>query len=197
MDYRPGSPKRYRPGIGLIGCGGITKWHLVAYRQAGYNVTALCDIDRPRAEQRRESTIPYPPPDECTPATWFGPQQRIVEDLETPDWQFSYYLFGGGISLGSQSGVFFTGENDVRWIHAETATAHDTRYAVTRVEPTPATGEIIERGESYTAPSYADPEHDILIEDGRVAPFSPDETTATLAGPPRRWPSSAIDTCIM
>ena len=30
-----------------------------------------------------------------------------------------------------------------------------------------------------------------------MRPFRPEDTTATLAGPPRRWPSSAIDTCIM
>ena len=34
LPYRPRDPKRYRPGIAIIGCGGITKWHLRAYKDA-------------------------------------------------------------------------------------------------------------------------------------------------------------------
>src|SRR5262245_524102 len=58
LPYRPRDPKRYRPAIGLVGCGGITKWHLMAYRKAGYDVVALCDIDRARAEKRRDEFYP-------------------------------------------------------------------------------------------------------------------------------------------
>ena len=58
LPYRPRDPKRYRPSIGVIGCGGITKWHLTAYKNAGYNVAALCDIDRARAEMRRKEFYP-------------------------------------------------------------------------------------------------------------------------------------------
>jgi predicted dehydrogenase len=58
LPYRPRDPKRYRPRIGVIGCGGITKWHLTAYRNAGYHVAALCDIDIARAELRREEFYP-------------------------------------------------------------------------------------------------------------------------------------------
>lgn len=56
--YRPRDPEDYHPGIGLIGCGGITKHHLNAYRQAGYDVRALSDIDRSRAEERRSQFYP-------------------------------------------------------------------------------------------------------------------------------------------
>ena len=59
LPYRPRDPRRYRPGIGLIGCGGITTWHLTAYRKAGYEVVALCDADRERAERRREEFYPH------------------------------------------------------------------------------------------------------------------------------------------
>ncbi|MEX0611632.1 MAG: hypothetical protein WD229_05900, partial [Pirellulales bacterium] len=38
LPYRPRDPKRYQPAIALVGCGGITKWHLTAYKNAGYNV---------------------------------------------------------------------------------------------------------------------------------------------------------------
>jgi hypothetical protein len=34
-------------------------------------------------------------------------------------------------------------------------------------------------------------------EEPEMRPFNPEETTATFAGPPRRWPRSANDTCIM
>jgi predicted dehydrogenase len=58
LAYAPRDPKAYRSSIGLIGCGGITKWHLQAYRAAGYNVVALCDVDRQQAEQRRHEYYP-------------------------------------------------------------------------------------------------------------------------------------------
>jgi predicted dehydrogenase len=58
LPYRPRDPKRYRPGIALIGCGGITKWHLTAYKTAGYPVLALCDIALERARERRDEFYP-------------------------------------------------------------------------------------------------------------------------------------------
>jgi predicted dehydrogenase len=59
LAYRPRDPKHYRPAMALVGCGGITKWHLTAYRNAGYNVVALCDVDRARAEMRRKEFYPH------------------------------------------------------------------------------------------------------------------------------------------
>ena len=58
IDYLPGDPENYRPQIGLIGCGAITKEHLTAYRTAGYDVAALCDIDLTAAELRRKEFFP-------------------------------------------------------------------------------------------------------------------------------------------
>lgn len=58
LPYRPRDPKRYRPAIGLIGCGGITHQHLTAYKKAGYNVIALCDVDAARVEERRAKFYP-------------------------------------------------------------------------------------------------------------------------------------------
>ena len=55
LEYLPSDPTAYRPAIGLIGCGAITEEHLTAYRDAGYNVVALCDIDCTAAEARREA----------------------------------------------------------------------------------------------------------------------------------------------
>jgi predicted dehydrogenase len=58
LQYQPQDPKRYRPAIGLIGCGGISQSHLRAYKKAGYNVVALCDIHHDRADARRREFYP-------------------------------------------------------------------------------------------------------------------------------------------
>ncbi len=59
IKYRPASPKSYSPNIGLIGCGGITKYHLQAYRDAGFQVTAMCDLEISRAAERRDQFYPH------------------------------------------------------------------------------------------------------------------------------------------
>ena len=58
VAYRPQSPKNYNPPIGLIGCGGITEHHLQAYKDAGYRVVAMCDLDRNVAQQRAKEYYP-------------------------------------------------------------------------------------------------------------------------------------------
>ena len=58
LPYRPPVPKTYRPKIGLIGCGGISKTHLEAYRSVGYNVAALCDPIPAATEERRKTYFP-------------------------------------------------------------------------------------------------------------------------------------------
>ena len=58
LDYLPPKPKRYRPRIGLIGCGGISQQHLSAYKKAGWNVVALCDINESHALKRRDEFFP-------------------------------------------------------------------------------------------------------------------------------------------
>ncbi|MBI3830181.1 MAG: Gfo/Idh/MocA family oxidoreductase [Planctomycetes bacterium] len=58
LPYRPRDPKKYAPAIGLIGCGGITRSHLRAYKEAGYRVAALCDLDEGRAKERQKEFYP-------------------------------------------------------------------------------------------------------------------------------------------
>ena len=58
LVYRPPSPRNYRPKIALIGCGGISEYHLRAYRDLGLDVVALCDRNRDRAEKRRLEFFP-------------------------------------------------------------------------------------------------------------------------------------------
>lgn len=58
LPYPPRDPKSYRPRIALVGAGGITAAHLTPYKQAGYDVVAICDIDRARAEARSAEFFP-------------------------------------------------------------------------------------------------------------------------------------------
>jgi len=54
LPYLPRDSKGYRPAIGLIGCGGITEYHLKAYQSAGYNIVALCDCTEAKALARQK-----------------------------------------------------------------------------------------------------------------------------------------------
>src|SRR5690606_35940765 len=58
LPYLPQDPKEYSPEIGMIGCGGITKHHLQAYKAAGYRVSAFCDIREENALARRKEFYP-------------------------------------------------------------------------------------------------------------------------------------------
>ncbi len=58
LDYEPPRPRDVGRGIGLIGCGGIAAHHLNAYRQAGFRVVALCDLDPGKLEARRREFFP-------------------------------------------------------------------------------------------------------------------------------------------
>jgi predicted dehydrogenase len=58
LPYLPPRPRDYRPKIGLVGCGGISEYHLRAYRAMGLEVVALCDRDVARAEKRRAEFYP-------------------------------------------------------------------------------------------------------------------------------------------
>ncbi len=70
----------------------------------------------------------------------------------------------------------------------------------------PLTDDIVSIAPALTPP-YPDffisgivkmpPETTLDTDDPEMRPFSADDTTATLAGPPRRWPSAAKLTCIM
>ena len=55
LDYRPRDPKRYRPGIGIIGCGGISRSHLAGYAKGNYRVVALCDVNEAMVAERAQA----------------------------------------------------------------------------------------------------------------------------------------------
>jgi predicted dehydrogenase len=58
LPYRPRDPQSYRPGIGLIGAGGITFAHLEAYKKAGYRVLAISNPTLAKAAERRDAFFP-------------------------------------------------------------------------------------------------------------------------------------------
>jgi hypothetical protein len=58
LPYRPPMPKAYRPRIGVIGTGGISASHLDAYRTAGWEVAALWNRTRAKAEAKAAEYCP-------------------------------------------------------------------------------------------------------------------------------------------
>ncbi|AMM20313.1 hypothetical protein AX769_09245 [Frondihabitans sp. PAMC 28766] len=54
VDYLPVDPASKSARIAVIGCGGISEWHLAAYQAAGYHVVALCDLVEARAVERQQ-----------------------------------------------------------------------------------------------------------------------------------------------
>ena len=65
ITYEPPAPAAYRPRIGMIGTGGISVSHLDAYRAAGWDVAALWNRTRHKAEVK---------------AAEYYPDARIVDD---------------------------------------------------------------------------------------------------------------------
>lgn len=58
LPYEPPQPRKYRPKIALIGCGGISAFHLKNYRAMGLHVAFLCDLDAARAAARAREFYP-------------------------------------------------------------------------------------------------------------------------------------------
>lgn len=58
LPYQPPMPRAYRPRIGVIGAGGIVSAHLDAYRTAGWEVAAICNRTRSKAEAKAAEFAP-------------------------------------------------------------------------------------------------------------------------------------------
>lgn len=103
-----------RHRIAVVGCGAIAGVHLEAYRDAGYDVVALCDVDEERAAARREEFYPeasvYTDHEELLAreevdvvdvTTPLGPRPGIVRDcLETGHHVLSQKPFVGTLETG-------------------------------------------------------------------------------------------------
>lgn len=93
LAYRPRDPGVYRPGIGLIGAGGITFAHLDAYKKAGYRVVAISNPTLSKAASRRDAFYPeakistdhravlaHPEVEVVDITTHPGPRVSLIED---------------------------------------------------------------------------------------------------------------------
>jgi predicted dehydrogenase len=58
LPYQPPKPRRYAPRIALIGCGGISAFHLRNYRAMGLDVAMLCSRNRAHVEARGAEFFP-------------------------------------------------------------------------------------------------------------------------------------------
>ena len=58
LAYLPRLPEGYRPKIGLIGAGGISEYHLRAYRAMGLDVAVVCSRSEDKARKRAEEFFP-------------------------------------------------------------------------------------------------------------------------------------------
>jgi predicted dehydrogenase len=58
LPYLPPKPRALRPRIALIGAGGIAPAHLMAYRDAGYEVAAICNRTLGKAEALKAQYAP-------------------------------------------------------------------------------------------------------------------------------------------
>ncbi|NOT59181.1 MAG: Gfo/Idh/MocA family oxidoreductase [Acidobacteria bacterium] len=62
LPYLPREPQRYLqsywPRIGVIGCGGIAGQQLNAYKEAGYQIVALCDHTLDKAQRYQAQFFP-------------------------------------------------------------------------------------------------------------------------------------------
>ena len=58
LPYQPPMSRAYRPRIGVIGAGGIVSAHLDAYRTAGWEVAAICNRTRAKAEAKAAEFAP-------------------------------------------------------------------------------------------------------------------------------------------
>ena len=58
LAYLPRLPRTYRPKIGLIGAGGISEYHLRAYKALGLDVVAICNRSEGKARARAAEFYP-------------------------------------------------------------------------------------------------------------------------------------------
>jgi predicted dehydrogenase len=73
----------YRPGIGLVGAGGISEYHLRAYQALGLQVRAICDRNRGKAHERAEAFFPEAKVTDRLEEV-LGDDEIEVVDLATP-----------------------------------------------------------------------------------------------------------------
>ena len=85
LPYQPPTPQQPAPPIALIGCGGIARNHLAAYRDKGYPVTLLCDIHIAAAEKLRDEFFPQAEVTDDPDSVFDNPDIQVVDLATHPD----------------------------------------------------------------------------------------------------------------
>lgn len=85
INYKPSFPADFRPGIGVIGCGGIVRSaHLPAYRKYGLNVVGAYDI-RPEAARAAQQEFGFLHAYEALDDLLANPAIQVVDIATHPD----------------------------------------------------------------------------------------------------------------
>jgi predicted dehydrogenase len=85
LFYQPPVPAKYRPPIALIGCGGIARNHLDAYRARGYPVVALCDTNLEAANALRDEFFPEAAVTDDSEEIFARPEIEVVDLVLHPE----------------------------------------------------------------------------------------------------------------
>jgi predicted dehydrogenase len=85
LPYQPPTPQQPAPPIGLIGCGGIARNHLEAYRDKGYPVAMLCDINIEAAKKFRDEFFPQAEVSDDPAAVLTRDDIKVVDLATHPD----------------------------------------------------------------------------------------------------------------
>lgn len=54
INYKPQDPKKYNPGIGIIGCGNIVSSHIAGYKKGNYRIIAMADINKKNLKEKSD-----------------------------------------------------------------------------------------------------------------------------------------------
>jgi predicted dehydrogenase len=84
LPYHPPVPKQAAP-IGLIGCGGIARNHLEAYRDKGYTVKVLCDTNLEAATKLRDEFFPEADVSDAAEAVFKRDDIEVLDLATHPD----------------------------------------------------------------------------------------------------------------
>ncbi|MEM1158377.1 MAG: Gfo/Idh/MocA family oxidoreductase [Verrucomicrobiota bacterium] len=85
LSYQPPVPQQPVPKIGLIGCGGIARNHLDAYRARSYPVAVLCDIHLESAQKLRDEFFPEAEVTSDVDAVFTREDIRVLDLATHPD----------------------------------------------------------------------------------------------------------------
>lgn len=90
LAYQAPTPKGPVPPIGLIGCGGIARNHLEAYRSKSYPVVSLCDINLQAARKLRDEFFPDAEITDDAEAVLANPQIKVLDLATHPDHRLAH-----------------------------------------------------------------------------------------------------------